>query len=256
MRIKANAKINKYLKILGKRNDGFHELESLFIPINIYDEINIEESKIDQCECVGIAEEENIAFKALKKFKEKSETTKSFKIIINKNIPSFAGLGGGSSDAAFVLKGLNELCDYPLTEDEMYNIALEIGSDVPFFLYNKSAIVTGRGENVKVIEKEDIYGVLVFDGLKFSTKDIFNNYDLLKKQEDCETYNDLERGVIEKEYIENVKKCLEEMGAYYASMTGSGSSVFGLFNNECETNKAYEEIKSKYQKVFVFKNIA
>lgn len=257
MIIKANAKINKYLKVLGKREDGFHELETLMIPIDLYDYIEIEKSECDLFECLGENIGDNIVLKALKLFREKTGINESVKIKVTKNIPIGAGLGGGSSDAVFTIKGLNELFNTCLSKKALEDMALELGSDTLFFVNNKPQIISGRGEKSQIVELEKIYGVLVFDGDFYSTKLVFENFDK-KEVKRTELNNDLLlgiEGIYNIEKIQNIKALLLESGCYYSEMTGSGSSVFGLCRTRKEAETICEKIKNKYLKVVCFESI-
>lgn len=257
MMIKANAKINRYLKVKGLRDDGYHELESLMIPIDLYDEIQISPNEFDSCVCDGLelSEEKNLAYKALKLIKDKFLINECVKLTIKKKIPVCSGLGGGSSDAAFTLKGLNEYWNLGLNNEELCNLALNIGSDVPFFINNKPAIVAGRGEKIKITEYDDICGVLVYDGYEFSTKTVFDKYDSLEKVvKEKETANDLEKA-IENEFIFDIKKRLLNLECTDAAMTGSGSCVFGICESLEKANEVFGKIKDDYKFVYVFKNI-
>ena len=226
----------------------------------------IEESEHDEIIGMDIPMESNLIYKAVLLVREKYNIKKNVKIEIEKNIPSFAGLGGGSSDAAFTIKALNELWDLNMQVKEMCQIAEQLGSDVPFFIYNKPAIISGRGEKIKIVSIPELKGILIFDDYKFSTKEVFMNmkeYSLpyeevtLNSENDLYKYvtNDMEKGISiykESEYVFNQKKELIQFGARCASMSGSGSSVFGLFDDEKKLNKAYIELKDKYNKIWKF----
>lgn len=257
MIVKANAKINKYLKVLGKREDGFHEIETLMIPIDLYDYIEIEKSKFDLFECFGENIEDNIVLKALRLFRNKTNVKEFVKIKVTKNIPVGAGLGGGSSNAVFVIKGLNELFNTCLSKKELEEMALELGSDTLFFVDNKPQIIRGRGEKKQIVEIEKIYGILVFDGDFYSTKLVFQNFDK-KESKRTGLTNDLLlgiEGIYNIEKVENIKKMLLESGCYYSEMTGSGSGVFGLCKTREEAEEICKNIKDKYLKVVCFENI-
>lgn len=271
MKVKANAKINLYLKVLGKNETGYHDLDSLMVPIDLYDYIEIENGDSDEIIGMDIPMKSNLIYKAVELLRNKYNISKSIKIKIEKNIPSFAGLGGGSSDAAATLKALNELWELNITTEELLNLASEIGSDVPFFIINKPAIIGGRGEKITPVEIKSCSGVLIFDNYKFSTKDVFANmkkysepYQNIVTIKDgknvIEDYyslvtNDMEEGItIYKESTEITKQkdLLLGCGAINASMSGSGSSVFGLFESD-KIDSAYSLIKDKYKNVWKFK---
>lgn len=273
MRVYANAKINLYLKVLGKNESGYHDLDSLMAPIDLYDVIDIEDSDVDEIIGMDIPMEDNLIYKAVQKVRDEFCLNKKIKIIIKKNIPSFAGLGGGSSDAAFVIKALNEMWNLQMTTEKMLIIANEVGSDVPFFIINKPALISGRGDKVNEVLIDEFQGLLIFDDLKFSTKKVFENMkeysecyseDIIKKYIKDNYYslvcNDLEKGVLvysESEQIFKQKQLLLDYGAKCASMSGSGSSVFGLFDlkNDALLNKAYDELKPMFKNVWKIKAI-
>lgn len=280
MKIKSNAKINVFLNVVGKKeviNRGvLHEIESLIVPINIYDNIEIYENDIDEIIGMDIPIETNLMYKALCKVRNLFNIEKKVKIIIEKNIPIFAGLGGGSSNAAAVIKALNVIWNLNMSEQEMISIGKEIGSDIPFFIINKPSFVYGIGEKVELIDNyEKIKGILIFDNDKSSTKEVYDRVDefpfsLSKlynlKLEGCksknETYdyslynNDLEKGLNLKMYskIQSIKNELIESGAIYSAMSGSGGSVFGIFKEENEIKECYEKVKQKYKYVYVFES--
>ena len=252
---KSNCKINLNLKIVGIK-DGYHMLESVFCPISLYDDMTIEKDTEDIVVGMNIPLESNIIYKTIKLFKEKYNIKEGVKVTINKNVPMQAGLGGGSSNAAFTIIGMNELFDLGLSNDEMIEFGKQIGSDVPFFIINKPSFVQGRGEIIQPLEKFDkIYGVLVFDDIYMSTKEVFNVYDsIINKQE---TENDLEQAVVKIENgnkICDIKKFLLGCGCKSSLMSGAGGSVFGLCNKE-ELEGIYNKVSKKYLKTWKFESI-
>ena len=151
--LKTPAKINWFLSITGKRNDGYHNILSLMQCIGLYDELTFEQSDgLDLISDMDISPEENLVFKAASALGKRVSCDKGAKISLKKNIPSGAGLGGGSSDAACTLKGLNMLWKLKLGSTELSSIAAEIGSDVPFFLQGPCALIEGRGEILKPLK--------------------------------------------------------------------------------------------------------
>lgn len=270
MRVEANAKINIYLKVLGKNENGYHNLDSLMVPINLSDILYIEEAENDEIIGMDIPLESNLIYKAIKLIRDTYGIKNKLTITIEKNIPSFAGLGGGSSDAAAIIKALNLMWGLNLTINEMCSLAEKLGSDVPFFIYNKPAIISGRGEFIEIVEVPDIKGILIFSDNKFSTKEVFNNmneYSIpYQKEEILEkgkfikniyqiVTNDMEKGITIYTGSSDVfkqKSELLELGAECASMSGSGSSVFGLFENNEKLEKAYHTLSNKYSKIWKF----
>ena len=160
--LKAHAKLNLYLNIKHKRDDGFHELETVMLPISLADDVRV--SVFDSCNCktnvkmVGMSEEipheKNLAWKAAEKFREKTSYRNDIQIEICKNIPAGAGMGGGSSDAASVLVALNSLTGEHLSSKMLQDLASHLGSDVPFFILNQLSICTGRGEIIHPVKQK------------------------------------------------------------------------------------------------------
>ena len=257
MKLKSNCKINLNLRIIGIK-DGYHMLESVFCPINLCDYIEIDVNSEDMIVGMDIPIEENIMYKALKIIKKKYNIDKCVKISIEKHIPMQAGLGGGSSNAAFVIKALNKLFNLNLSESELLDIAKEIGSDVPFFIINKPAFVEGRGERITPIDNfNKIFGVLIFDDMYMSTKQVFQIYDECCLGDEKNYENDLERAVCKisgGDKINEIKNVLYASGCYKALMSGAGGSVFGLCN-ENELLNVYNKVKEKYNKVWMFESI-
>lgn len=253
---KANAKINLGLQVLNKRTDGFHNINSIFAPISLDDEITIKESDYFNLQSnvdFGISDDENLVIKAAKKFNQVIGENISYEITLIKNIPMQAGLGGGSSDGATVLKMLNEMHNYPLNNEELSKIALELGSDVPFFIYNRIALATGRGEVLEFLDIELNWNVLVvFPNLNISTREAYsqlqrtgtliNEIDLKKGlfERDFSIFiNDFEEYAIKKfSIIKKIKDELLKNGAFFASLSGSGSAIFGLFDDEQKMQEA------------------
>ena len=257
---KSNCKINLNLKIVGIK-DGFHLLESVFCPISIYDKMEISLSDKDEVCGMNIPQESNIIYKTIKKFKEKYNIKEFVRVEIKKEIPMQAGLGGGSSNAAFTIIAMNELFKLNLKTQEMIDFGKKIGSDVPFFIINKPSFVEGRGEFITPIcEFKKIYGVLVFDDVYMSTKDVFVRYDDLS--EDCTKKfegeeNDLEVAAISLDSEGKIKKCkdlLLECGCYKVLMSGAGGSVFGLCEEE-NLEIIFYKIKERYNKVWMFESV-
>src|SRR6266513_5450312 len=157
MQVLAPAKINLSLKILGRRSDGFHEIETVIAPISLYDEIKVEKRSgktgiVFRCDVPSVPQgDDNLVVRAAKAFVAKAKIDAAISIELQKKIPHGAGLGGGSSDAASTLLGLNELFEAGLEQGDLLKLAAQIGSDVPFFVVRGPAICRGRGEDVRPI---------------------------------------------------------------------------------------------------------
>jgi len=253
-----NAKINLGLNILRKRDDGYHELETIFYPIGLKDGLEFIENKKNKIVfsssglSLNIDLEENIVVKAYRLL-DADHSLPGLDIHLHKVIPFGAGLGGGSSDAAFLLKGLNDYFELGLTTDQLKIYAIKLGADCSFFLENKPAFASGIGEKLQTIDfsLNDYFIVLVKPPFGVGTKEAYAGIkpatpkflltDLIKQSpenwQDC-ILNDFETSVFPLyPKIAEIKSKLIDRGAVYASMSGSGSSVFGLFKSEPQITK-------------------
>lgn len=253
-----NVKINLGLQVKDKRPDGFHNLESIFYPVNFCDVLEIVPSKsgANIFEVTGLevpsGNVNNICVKA-QKLLLKHFDIPNINMQLHKIIPMGAGLGGGSADGSFVINMLNELFELNISQEDRMQLAAELGSDCPFFIANAPAYVSGRGENVELIplDLSGYYIVLVNPGVHISTAEAFGNLNRnthIKSVKDIiqqpienwrqELHNDFE-GSIFASYpkIEQIKKQLYNQGATYASMTGSGSTVYGIFKEQTTSLK-------------------
>ena len=246
-----NAKINLGLFITEKRADGFHNLESLFLPIPLCDILEVilsteETSLVCTGESNDIPTEKNIVYKAWKLLQEACGIG-PVKIHLHKIIPSGAGMGGGSSDGTFMLKALNELFNLNLSIDRLEELSAQLGSDCPFFIKNTASLVSGRGEGVEPVEfnLEGKYLAVVNPGIHISTAKAFQGIQPLPSNfnwkefvqhrdfEKVELRNDFEQSVfLMYPEIAEIKSTLLNAGALYSSMSGTGSTVYGLFKEE------------------------
>jgi len=265
-RAHAHAKINVGLEVLGKRPDGFHEIRSVFVPISFSDVVTAEESTTNVVECypsVTDRIESNLAYRALHALRERTHgLDRTAKITVEKHIPSGGGLGGGSSDAAAVLRLLNDQWSLQLESHDLRTLAASLGSDVPFFLDAQTALVEGRGELVSVLSWKLPYSiVVVLPGIHVSTPDAYASLergpllDAYRTAERRDTFlstvlplfserplstpppvlptNDFESVVFTRHpQLQEIKDKLYELGATYAAMSGSGSTMYGLFATE------------------------
>jgi 4-diphosphocytidyl-2-C-methyl-D-erythritol kinase len=245
MQVLAPAKINLSLKVRGKRNDGFHEIETLISPISLYDKIDIEKQNrwIDfSCDDPSLSTgDDNLVVRAAKLFLEHVKIKNGVSIKLQKKIPHGAGLGGGSSDAAAILRGLNHLFETNLSPKELAKLGSEIGSDVPFFLFESAAICKGRGEIVEPIKIKDKMSILllkpafgVASGWAYSrwqnAKEIPGIPYAPQNFDGQSLVNDLERPVFEKfVFLAQLKSwLLKQPEAVAALMSGSGSTIFAV----------------------------
>ena len=273
-RINAPAKVNLSLCITGRRDDGYHTLVTRMQKLDLCDllELDLTDRNDIEISCDSIeipADRTNLAVKAALKFFDRfnKSSGSGLRISLKKNIPVAAGLGGGSSDAAAVLKGLNEMLGEPLSEDELFDVGRQLGADVPFFISDHAAVIaTGIGDKLEKIASVDNYHfILVNPGFSVNTKWVYENYRLTKKNKKfklCgsqnnvvepftvnELYNDLEQ-VTGSHYpvIGQIKDSLLEEGAAGALMSGSGPTVFGMFTNRETALAACSRLKKVYNK--------
>jgi 4-diphosphocytidyl-2-C-methyl-D-erythritol kinase len=253
MKIVSPAKINLFLHVTDKRPDGYHELFSLMCCVNLFDTIHLEfdhrHIQIESSDPQIPLDETNLACKAASVFFGALGVADGLKIYIEKSIPVAAGLGGGSSNAASVLMGLNQHYGYPFSCNELMAIGLGLGADVPFFVFGKPALASGIGEKLEAYSGAlPFHFVLVYPGFLVSTAEVFQNLNLgltkCKKKikepfltnfgfnSDLHLCNDLETVTASKHpVIISIKKQLLTLGAEGALMTGSGPTVFGLFSD-------------------------
>jgi 4-diphosphocytidyl-2-C-methyl-D-erythritol kinase len=250
MQVLAPAKINLSLKILGRRNDGFHEIETLIVPISLYDEIKIERRPAGTgiqfaCDESSVpANDDNLVVRATKAFFEKTKLKSGVSIELKKKIPHGAGLGGGSSDAAATLRALDELFETKLPLEALAKMAETIGSDVPFFIFESAAMCKGRGELVSPTKLRERLSILLLKpGFAVSTAWAYSHWQdsleisgvsyAVQQFADQTFINDLERPVFEKfVFLAQLKTWLlrrQEVGA--ALMSGSGSTMFAILRD-------------------------
>jgi 4-diphosphocytidyl-2-C-methyl-D-erythritol kinase len=268
MRILAPAKINVFLRITGRRPDGYHLLDSLMVPISLCDEIQLEAWNVERgtwndtraitvtCDDPTLpTDETNLAYKAATLLCKEANVQARIAIDLRKRIPAGAGLGGGSSDAAAVLKGLNTLLAAGFDEPRLCSLATRLGADVPFFIPCRPARVQGIGEILTPVSAlPPQWFVVVIPPFGVSTPWAYCQFDELPSQNDAFVpvelidgewpsvqllLNDLERAVIPAHpLIGELKEQLLQLGAESALMSGSGSSVFGMFADRVRAEQA------------------
>jgi len=245
---KSNAKINLFLDILKKYSNGFHQIRTVFVDVDVWDSINFVLTKKPLIKIYAneesLANENNLAYKIAFFIQAKYSVKKGVEIYLEKRIPISAGLGGGSSNAAQTIIALSELWDLNISKSEMHEIASEFGSDINYFLEGGTAIGTERGNvierSAKQIKLNNI--LLINPGIKISSGEA---YSLVKISQPNEkwgklldndisfAFNGLEEGVmLNYPVIKEIKNKLLEYGAINALMSGSGSTVIGFFDNE------------------------
>lgn len=278
LNLKANAKINIGLKILNKRDDGYHNLETIFYPVNLCDNITLRtrgrksNNKVEvfMPHSPKLNNKDNICCKAIELFLKEFKIPgfHYFYVYIHKIIPIGGGLAGGSSDAASILKCLYKIFEISGGEQRLKRVALSLGSDVPFFFINKPSQAKSRGEKIKVIDNFNITGdiIVVNPGIHVSTKWAFYEFDKQRKKKNgknikpgkdkhnIDGWLSGNKSIITKAYLENdfekvvfkkypeikaIKDKMYELGASFASMSGSGSSVYGIFRNDSNKPRMY-----------------
>ena len=275
--VKTPAKINWFLNIIGVRDDGYHAIESLMQCVSLYDTLEFHQASALSVESdLAIPLNDNLVYRAASLLKNQGSYRNGAAIRLKKKIPAGAGLGGGSSDAACTLSSLNSLWGLGLTSKDLYALASQIGSDVPFFLNGPSAFVEGRGEHMTPIAmRSSVILLLVKPPQSVSTAWAYSDFDrragrkesaspnkagrkseLTKKPVDIKLFcqaleekdftfldrlivNDLEEPVFEHyPAVREIRQRLKEMGASVSSMSGSGSAVFGVFADSEKADKA------------------
>ncbi|MGD0229641.1 MAG: 4-(cytidine 5'-diphospho)-2-C-methyl-D-erythritol kinase [Syntrophorhabdales bacterium] len=258
------AKVNLYLKVVSKRPDGYHDLVSIVDVISLCDVIHIRETRGGQ---VVIRDDRgllpdgpaNTIYRAVMLLRERYGIAAGVEVDVEKRIPLGSGLGGGSGNAATVMKELVRIWDLPAEGAELGELGRRVGADVPLFLYGKSCIIRGVGERVSPIDLPAMWYVVVYPNIAISTRDVYNGLRIvLTKDKNDVTVsgkfshatgiadileNDLEDVAFSLcPAIKTIKERLTEAGALGSLMSGSGSAVFGIFEDERGARKALEEL--------------
>ena len=251
-----NCKINLGLNIIRKRNDGYHDLETVFYPVAIKDALEIIPGQKMGFQVSGFevkgSVDDNLCVKAYELLKKDFPELPLLNIYLHKAIPMGAGLGGGSSDCAFMLPLINKKFHLNISNATLLEYSLQLGSDCPFFIVNQPRFATGRGENLLTVDVDfsKYKMVLINPGIHVSTREAFSRLVPAPPQKSIkeiiaqpvttwkdELVNDFEKSVFELfPEIKKIKKDLYEAGAIYASMTGSGSTIFGIFEMKATLN--------------------
>ncbi len=270
MFLKAYAKINLFLDVLNGRKDGYHNIITVMHTVGLHDMIYMKPlPRFIKVDMAGVPAEFNLSYKAARLLRGGRRDLGAY-IRIKKHIPIGSGMGGGSSDAARTLVGLNRLWHLNKTDEDLTRIASKLGSDVPFFIRGGMALAEGRGEVLTYLKPMHLSLIIVKPKASVSTKKIYrvlddmdyNHGDVKKFLRSCPCLNTDEMvNVMEKAAFKivpslaNIKKELYELGAVKAMMTGSGSAVFGIFNEQKVLMNAYEALQYKYSFVYYTKTI-
>lgn len=277
VQLKARAKINLTLDVLSRRENGYHDVEMLMQQINLYDNItvNMNSSGEIKLTCTDVflpVDEKNIAFQAAKLMQEMYSIKEGFDIHIEKQIPIAAGLAGGSTDAAAVIKAINQLCELDLPTDKLQEIGFKLGADVPFCFLEGCALAKGLGEILQPVRGfEHAWMVLVKPSFGVSTKEVYTGLDLDAIKERPETAKMVEAlkeqnkrvilsglcNVLETvtlnlyPKVSEIKETLTSYGAEGILMSGSGPTVFGFFSSYERAKKAHKKLKKQYPQSYV-----
>ena len=267
--LKALAKINLGLDVLGKREDGYHEVRMVMQTIHLYDRVEIKKTRSPHIHVETNlyylpVNEDNLVYRAAKLMKDEFQIKEGVRIVLQKFIPVAAGLAGGSSDAAAVLVGMNRIFNLGLKQNKLMELGLKIGADVPFCIMRGTALAEGIGEKLTALPPMPKCPVLIAKpAISVSTKAVYEGLKLYDDMEHPDIDGVME-GIQQKDLkgvashmgniletvtipmypvIEDIKKLMLENGALNAMMSGSGPTVFGLFPNEKEIRRAYEALK-------------
>lgn len=280
MLVKAYAKINLSLDVVGKRKDGYHLLRMIMQNIDLYDILKINEIKtgIRICSnnrCIP-CDRRNLVYKAAKLFIDRYNLKNGISIDIDKNIPVSAGLAGGSADAAAVLKAMRNIYDPEISNDELSELGLNIGADVPYCIIGGTALCEGIGEKVTpLMPFTNHILILIKPPFGVSTAEVYKDLDIskIKRHPNTEILIDaVNKSKLEmlsknmKNVLENVtlkkypilrkiKIDLINFGAMGSLMSGSGPSIFGFFDDMVKAQKCYDNMKTRYKEVFITRTI-
>ena len=253
----APAKINLFLHVCGRREDGYHELQTLFQLLDWGDEVFVDprdEAAVSKAgPGYGVAEDDDLAVRAARLLQSESGCRSGAEIRVRKNIPMGAGMGGGSSNAATVLLVLNELWGCGLSHDDLAALGLKLGADVPVFVRGSTALATGIGERLEAVSLGRRYYVLVFPGLAIPTPRVFAD-PLLRRDSETLSRSEALAGVGRNDCTPVVRRlwpamdeAFEKLAAWGSpGMTGTGSGIFIPVPSEAEAERAAREIKNLY----------
>lgn len=265
---KCFAKINLSLDIISKRADGYHNIDTLMARINIFDKLEIEETKDDKFSYesnVNLGKlEDNLIYRAYETMKSLAgNKATGLRVKLTKNIPIAAGLAGGSTNAAETMKALNELWKLGLSRDDLMKAGAKLGADIPFFFLDRAARATGIGEILEPFKiKTPLKILLVNDGTNISSAHVYKNTKLFGHIDNAKVVKGLEAGdwsvvndfenvmedVVLKDFanLNPIKENLIKNGAIKALVSGSGASIIGVFRDEDRLNRAFENLKDSY----------
>lgn len=274
MKFFAPGKLNLGIRVLDKLNNGYHSIDTIMQSVNVYDELEFEKinSGIEIISQDEIELKENLIYKAYMAMREYTGIDLPIRVKVTKHIPMAAGMAGGTSDGAFTMRALNELYNLKLSKEEMAKIGVKIGADFPFTIHTGTYRAKGIGEKLKNLPTPELKFVAVNPGFPISTREVYENLKLKPKDKDMDQLekaiitlnykdiskymkNDMEDYVLNKyEVLKEIKKELQSFGGI-AFLSGTGATVFGIFENEDERLKAYENLKDKYPFVKLLQSV-
>lgn len=277
MKKKSYAKINLTLDVIEKRQDGYHNIDGIMQMIDLYDEVEVKNS--DKFEITSNSkdiplDERNLVYKVYKVLKEKYKFNERFSIRIEKNIPVSAGIAGGSTNSAVVIEMIDEILGLNMSLDDKKQIGKSVGADIPYLLVGKTARTRGIGDELEILDSLPTTDILIVNnGVEIATPYVYSNIvssgnsdriDKLINVYKNKNYDEFFKGlynVMEKvsisycPEIQNIKDKMYEFNCIKSLMSGSGPTVFGIFNDDKDIEKAYDYFKKIYKNTFIVKTM-
>ena len=277
MKKKSYAKINLTLDVIEKRQDGYHNIDGIMQMIDLYDEVEVKNS--DKFEITSNSkdiplDERNLVYKVYKVLKEKYKFNERFSIRIEKNIPVSAGIAGGSTNSAVVIEMIDEILGLNMSLDDKKQIGKSVGADIPYLLVGKTARTRGIGDELEILDSLPTTDILIVNnGVEIATPYVYSNIvpsgnsdriDKLINVYKNKNYDEFFKGlynVMEKvsisycPEIQNIKDKMYEFNCIKSLMSGSGPTVFGIFNDDKDIRKAYDYFKKIYKNTFIVKTM-
>jgi len=277
MKKKSYAKINLTLDVIEKRQDGYHNIDGIMQMIDLYDEVEVKIS--DKFEITSNSkdiplDEKNLVYKVYKALKEKYKFNERFSILIEKNIPVSAGIAGGSTNSAVVIEMIDEILGLNMSLDDKKQIGKSVGADIPYLLVGKTARTRGIGDELEILDSLPTTDILIVNnGVEIATPYVYSNIvpsgnsdriDKLINVYKNKNYDEFFKGlynVMEKvsisycPEIQNIKDKMYEFNCIKSLMSGSGPTVFGIFNDDKDIKKAYDYFKKIYKNTFIVKTM-
>ena len=277
MKRKSYAKINLILDVIEKRQDGYHNIDGIMQMIDLYDEVEVKIS--DKFEITSNSkdiplDEKNLVYKVYKALKEKYKFNERFSILIEKNIPVSAGIAGGSTNSAVVIEMIDEILGLNMSLDDKKQIGKSVGADIPYLLVGKTARTRGIGDELEILDSLPTTDILIVNnGVEIATPYVYSNIvpsgnsdriDKLINVYKNKNYDEFFKGlynVMEKvsisycPEIQNIKDKMYEFNCIKSLMSGSGPTVFGIFNDDKDIKKAYDYFKKIYKNTFIVKTM-